>query len=96
MSLTLDVEKTGNLVEAGFWISFGLVVLLGLCKRARRVTAFTIITAAIIVLFGVSDLVEAQTGAWWRPWWLLVWKADCLAGMALCLWTFLRVRSEPG
>ncbi|MBE7458640.1 MAG: hypothetical protein KJ057_17160 [Phycisphaerae bacterium] len=29
--------------------------------------------------FGASDVVEADTGAWWRPWWLLAWKAACLA-----------------
>ena len=37
-------------------------------------------TACIaFLLFGFSDYVEAHTGAWWRPWWLLFWKGACLA-----------------
>ena len=30
--------------------------------------------------FGISDFVEIHTGAWYRPWWLLAWKATCVAG----------------
>lgn len=32
--------------------------------------------------FGVSDIIELQTGAWWRPWWLLLLKAACLLSFA--------------
>jgi len=30
------------------------------------------------LLFGISDLVEVQTGAWWDPWWLFTLKAFCV------------------
>jgi hypothetical protein len=32
------------------------------------------------VVFGVSDVIEAQTGAWWHPWWLFAMKALCVLG----------------
>jgi hypothetical protein len=35
----------------------------------------------LFAFFGLSDLVEVTTGAWWRPWWLLAWKAACLLGL---------------
>jgi hypothetical protein len=34
--------------------------------------------AIILILFGISDFVEMVSGAWWQPWWLLVWKALCI------------------
>lgn len=37
-----------------------------------------LVAALIFVAFGCSDLVETQTGAWWNPWWLLLWKAACV------------------
>ena len=42
--------------------------------------------AATLTLFGLSDIVEIQTGAWWQPWWLLVWKGACISGLVLLLW----------
>jgi hypothetical protein len=64
-----------NHVEAALWAAFALVVLLSGRSRSR----LTLATA--LLLFGISDLVEARTGAWYRPWWLLTWKAACLAVM---------------
>jgi hypothetical protein len=42
--------------------------------------------ACVLVAFGFSDVVEIQTGAWWRPWWLLVWKGACLLAMLGMWW----------
>jgi hypothetical protein len=86
--MPLDLEKTGNLVEAGFWMAFGVVVTLGLWRQARRLTSFGWTSGAICILFGLSDLVEAQTGAWWRPWWLFCWKAACLTAMGICFFKY--------
>lgn len=69
-----------NRVEAGLWIGIAIVV----CVVARRDRAIAVVTFA---LFGVSDLVETTTGAWWRPWWLLMWKAACVA---VFLWLLVR------
>jgi len=30
------------------------------------------------LLFSGSDAMTITTGAWWRPWWLFVWKATCV------------------
>jgi hypothetical protein len=45
-------------------------------------------------VFGVSDLVEAQTGAWWEPWWLFVMKAACVLVFVLA-WRAHRRQERP-
>ena len=70
--MSLNLHGWGNLIEAGVWFVVAGVV----AWRAKRPGL-----AVAVMLFGVSDLVEIWSGAWWRPWWLLVWKAACLAVM---------------
>jgi hypothetical protein len=45
-----------------------------------------------LVLFGISDLIEIFTGAWWRPWPLLMLKGCCLAGFLWCGGQLLRLK----
>ena len=60
--------ETANYIEAALWAVIGLVFLVVSMRRGgrRRVTALAAVT---FLLFGGSDVVEVQTGAWWRPWW---------------------------
>ena len=95
--LLFDLEKTGNLIEAGFWLVFGIGLVIGGTRRGWAIARLALLLGTILLLFGVSDLVEANTGAWWRPWWLLVWKGTCLSGMVLCALKYRRisVREPP-
>lgn len=43
------------------------------------------VLAGSLVMFGLSDVVEVRTGAWYQPWWLLVWKGVCLATIVAVL-----------
>lgn len=90
--MSYDLERTGNYIEACFWAAVGLVVVIVAIRRRawRREAAFAGVT---FVIFGASDVVEAQTGAWWRPWWLLVWKASCVTVLAVLLARHARRRS---
>jgi hypothetical protein len=79
MMLADSFFQTANYLEAGLWglmgVGFGIYATLPrTTKRAAPVVA-----AATFLMFGLSDLVEAQSGAWWRPWWLLVWKVTCVS-----------------
>jgi len=65
-----------NLWEAVFWFLVGTAVLLrpaaiGLTRKERC------LVVVALFAFGISDLVEMKTGAWWKPWWFLAWKASC-------------------
>ena len=74
-----DLEKTGNLVEAAFWM---LVAVLILVKAIRALVPLRRIFFILSVAFfavGISDIIESQTGAWWKPFWLLLMKTGCIA-----------------
>jgi hypothetical protein len=49
-----------------------------------------LVAAVTLVLFGISDVVEVETGAWYRPWWLLVWKGVCVMVLGYLLITYIR------
>jgi hypothetical protein len=82
-----DLTNIGNLIEAALWTVISLVFA---CRAAtaepsfRRV--FAMLAAAFLV-FGISDLIESRTGAWWRPPWLFVMKAACVL---VFVWGFRR------
>ena len=71
--------RDANFVEAMLWfvIAGGFVVSL-VIPRLPAPTDRAVAAIAFAV-FGVSDLMERHTGAWWRPWWLLAIKAACVA-----------------
>jgi hypothetical protein len=46
----------------------------------------------VFVAFGFSDVMEMNTGAWWRPWWLFAWKAACFLAMVWLLVNYRRRR----
>ncbi len=76
--------ETANYAEAALWSVIAAALLVhAVCQggpgRWRRGLA-----AAMFLRFAPSDVVEVQTGAWWRPWWLLCWKAGCV-GASLAL-----------
>lgn len=82
-----------NLGEAILWfcVSVGFVfrafAMAVAPENKSRPRMLLLAVALIFLAFGASDLVEIQTGAWWHPWWLLVWKGSCIAGL-IALWRF--------
>ena len=78
----LGFFEIANYFEAALWAGMALWS----ARRAMRTQNWRMWALAIaLFLFGGSDLVEVQTGAWYRPWWLLAWKGACLAAIAVVL-----------
>lgn len=84
-----------NIGEAALWAAMGMVVLAWSFLRARasrsqrsRLWAGVLIAAALFA-FALSDVVESRTGAWWRPWWLLVWKGACVLVLVIVVATWI-------
>ncbi len=75
----MTVVDAINVFEVFWWTGCGVVVLTKTRRSGTSARGRGYLLAATFVLFGLSDVVELQTGAWWRPWWLLVWKATCIA-----------------
>ena len=75
----MTVVDAINVFEVFWWTGCGGLVLTKTLRSGTRSRGRAYLLAATFVLFGLSDVVELQTGAWWSPWWLLVWKAICIA-----------------
>jgi protein-S-isoprenylcysteine O-methyltransferase Ste14 len=82
---SIDLEVVGNRIEAAFWLAVAVIVGLRARRSRGRLRNLSFVAAVLLVLFGISDLVEARTGAWWHPLWLLIWKGICLTGLLLCV-----------
>ncbi|MCB9757961.1 MAG: hypothetical protein H6753_06040 [Candidatus Omnitrophica bacterium] len=70
--------KVFNFCEAIFWFVYAFVCwklpLFPKDQTSRRRTW----VAITFIFLGFSDLVEMNSGGWWKPWWLLVWKGTCV------------------
>lgn len=84
----MSLFRTINLVEGVFWIAVGAGFGLSVIDRRRR--SAKLIAALNFAAFGVSDFIEMGTGAWWRPWWLLVWKGACVIIMLAQFVAYIR------
>ena len=87
-----DLAFWFNVVEAAFWIVLGVAMLITSARPAPRWP--WVLAGITFIAFGVSDIVETRTGAWWRPWWLLAWKAACLFVLAALALRWWRTRSR--
>lgn len=84
--------EIANHIEAALWIFLGFGFLAyGLWKKLPLRTNWLVL-AITLMLFGGSDIVEVRTGAWWRPWWLFLWKAACVLVLTSCLVLYYRRR----
>lgn len=69
-----------NFFEGLLWL--GVAVGLACVYHKRRRNAdLTVAAGLLFMTFGLSDFVEIQTGGWYKPWWLLAWKASDLVGL---------------
>jgi len=89
-----EPEVIGNYIEAAFWITVGAIVAVRGGSARPPFYRLPWLASGLFVVFGVSDIVEAQTGAWWRPLWLLAWKGLCLIGLAACYWRYRIIRAR--
>jgi len=79
-----NLHTLGNYLEASLWGVIALSLLVASIFHPRHRSRL-LLAALTFLLFGLSDLVEISTGAWWRPTWLLLWKAASLLSLLL-LW----------
>lgn len=91
-----SVHVIFNSVEAAFWALAGLHVLRRFRNHPSPVRRLGTAACIAFFAFGASDLVEIQTGAWYKPWWLFGWKAACVVVLLSCPWAYHRRRErEP-
>lgn len=94
MERLADLVAVGNLLEAGLWLVFAFIFLVTAVQSSDRKRRLWLIVAAAFLVFSISDVIEAQTGAWWRPLWLLALKGGCIAVFVYAVWTYRRIASD--
>ena len=88
------IYTQGNYIEAGIWIAIALGFGVRIIRRSGTEPEQALMAFLTFFFFGLSDVIEVQTGAWWHPWWLFVWKSLCVFSMAALLINYLRSRSQ--
>jgi len=74
-----DTVRLYNDIEPFVWYAVAIIVIPAFRRHAPL--RERVVLAALLIAFGTSDFFEAE--AWWKPWWLLTWKAAALATIAL-------------
>jgi len=92
----MDLERDGNLIEAGVWFLLAIILFVHTLRSEKRLWPTLFVLVVTLAIFGASDLVESRTGAWWKPWWLFVWKAACVIVLLFGFLHYYRVqKSKP-
>lgn len=102
----MAVDAIFNLFEAALWFAIsavfffrGMVRAGGKTPESRALRRELFLLAAAFAAFGVSDIIESRTGAWWEPWWLLALKTACVLVFLRAFWRYragLRARRRAG
>ena len=74
-----------NAIEAAWWIALAILIAM----KDLGVTALRGWPRAVLVIalmmFGVSDIIEIWTGAWWRPASLMLFKIVCIVAFIIAV-----------
>ena len=95
----MDALAIFNSFEAVFWIAIGAIVFQR-SRRSHNRRKLGFVASFWFFLFGISDIFEVFSGAWWRPRSLLVLKAICVTALITCgviyrRWPVRAERSTP-
>ena len=87
----MEIVRTGNIIEGFFWLGVSLFFLVPALRPKEKNRLFCLFGAMVFILFGCSDFYEAQTGAWWKPWWLILWNAGCVLGIVTIVLWYIKI-----
>lgn len=92
----MQLHANLNIAEAIFWVVLALVIAVRSRGAPPALRPIGYVAAVAFFAFAGTDLVEAQSGAWYRPWWLLVYNAVCVTVIAGCLWQYRKWKQRLG
>lgn len=79
-----------NYFEVFLWGWIGILFITYFSIKGGRHRNRGMIAGVLFILFSISDAIEIQTGAWWSPAWLLLWKILNILGFII---TYLNYRN---
>lgn len=84
--------KTFNFIEGIYWLALGIFVLTLSKIIFQKYKKLALFTSLVLILFSITDFIEIETGAYWTPWWLLVWNIICILGLTLSLAWYIKLK----
>ncbi len=90
----MNITQTFNIIEGVFWIVVALFFLVPTLRSGEKHRWFCLFGALVFIAFGLSDFYEVHTGAWWKPWQLLLWKAACIVGIVVTVVWYVRINGS--
>jgi hypothetical protein len=90
----MESTETFNLIEAVFWMGLACLAAFRALTGIKQRRLILIVLSILLFLFGCTDLFEITSGAWWKPWWLLLWKVSCFAGILLTFLFLIKIRNR--
>ena len=92
----MDTEfvSTGNIIEGCFWLGVSVFFWVPAFRRGEKNRGFCFYGAAVFVCSACSDFYEAHTGAWWQPWWLILWNMGHFLGLVGMIVWYARIRGS--
>jgi len=90
----MNIASIFNYDEATLWFAIALTVFLRRKNDNIKLTQLAVVVSISFFFFSISDIIEANTGAWWRPWWLLVLKALCILSFVTCWYKYRQIIKE--
>lgn len=89
------IHYWGNMIEGFFWLTVAAILYWQSRKEPdRRLKGVADRAGLVLFWFGISDFIEVGTGAWYRPFGLLLLKAGCIAFLLYCFIEYLRLRKR--
>ncbi|HEX8834861.1 MAG TPA: hypothetical protein VF719_11705 [Abditibacteriaceae bacterium] len=82
---------TFNIAECFLWLVISIVLLIKSTRVSPDLRKTLRMLSVSFFLFGISDYIEAHTGAWWTPLWLLFLKGGCIMVFVLGFRNYYRV-----
>ncbi|MCF6176854.1 MAG: hypothetical protein L3J71_13930 [Victivallaceae bacterium] len=79
------IHYWGNIIEGAFWITIAGIIYIRMQNKSKRLIKVGRIAIIALFMFGISDFIEVNTGAWYKPFSLLLLKAACIATLLYCL-----------
>ncbi len=90
----MDFDQIFNLIEGILWIGIA-AGLIHQSRSKKRFRGLLIGSAIAFFLFGISDFIEIQTRAWYRPWTLLALKVGCVVFLIFQFFRYLKIKPRP-
>ena len=80
-----------NVGESFLWLLISIILLAKSTRALSNLRGTFRMLSLAFFLFGISDWVEAQTGAWWTPIWLLFLKGGCIVAFVIGFYRYYKI-----